>query len=100
MSSCTIIPGTTDCIFPFSGGFVFLISRATQPSAKAILELKTNAQVCLVSKSEKDKYAMISLVCEIKKKCNKLLNITKRNRLADIENKLVVTRGEKGEGAM
>ena len=44
---------------------------------------------------------MISLVCEIqKKKYNKLVNITKRNRLADIENKLVVTRGEKGEGAM
>ena len=38
---------------------------------------------------------MISLICGIKK--NKLVNI-KINRLTDIENKLVVTCGEKWEG--
>ena len=32
------------------------------------------------------------------KKYNKLLNITKRNRLTDIENKLVVTTGEREGG--
>ena len=31
------------------------------------------------------------------KKYNKLVNITKRNRLTDIENKLVVTSGERGK---
>ena len=101
VSSCTIIPGTTDCIFPFREGYVFLISRATQPSAKAILEFKTNAQVCLV-KQVRERQICYDITCmwNPKKKYNKLVNITKRNRLADIENKLVVTRGEKGEGAM
>ena len=32
------------------------------------------------------------------KKENKLVNITKRNRLTDMENKLVVTTGEREEG--
>ena len=32
------------------------------------------------------------------KKYNKLANITKKNRLTDIESKLVVTSGERGRG--
>ena len=32
------------------------------------------------------------------KKYNKLVNITKRSRLTDIENKLVVTSGERERG--
>ena len=40
---------------------------------------------------------MIPLICGISK-YNKLVNITKRNRLTDVENKLVVTRGEREWG--
>ena len=43
-----------------------------------------------ISQTEKDKYCMISLICGKSKIYNKLGNITK-NRLTDIENKLVVT---------
>ena len=34
------------------------------------------------------------------KKENKLVNVTKRNRLTDIENKSVVASGEWGEGTI
>ena len=40
---------------------------------------------------------MILLICE-SKKCNKLVNKTKRSRLTDIENKLVVISGEREVG--
>ena len=46
-----------------------------------------------ISQKDKDKYCMISIICGIKKKYNKLVNITKKSRLMDIENKLVVTNG-------
>ena len=39
-----------------------------------------------ISQTEKDKYCIISLY-------NKLVNITKRSRLTDLENKLVGTGG-------
>ena len=45
------------------------------------------------SKSEKDKY-MISLICGIFKKWYKWTCLQNRNRLADIESKLMVTKGE------
>ena len=50
------------------------------------------------SKSDKDKYYMISLVCEIwKKNRNELIYKTETD--TDFENKLVVTKGERwGEG--
>ena len=41
---------------------------------------------------------MVSLTCEIKKKTNKVLNITKRSRFTDLKIKLVVTSGEREEG--
>ena len=37
----------------------------------------------------------MSLTCRIKK-FNKLVNITKRSRLIDMENKLVITKERKG----
>ena len=48
------------------------------------------------SKSEKDKY-MISLICGIFKKWYKWTCLQNRNRLADIESKLMVTKGESEE---
>ena len=48
------------------------------------------------NQTEKDRYYMISLIVE-SKKYNKLVNITKRNRLTDTENKLVVTCGDRDE---
>ena len=51
-----------------------------------------------VSQTEKDKYHMISLILESKKKWYKLADIQNRNRLTDIENKLMVTKGERGGG--
>ena len=42
-----------------------------------------------VSKTEKNKYCMISLVCGIFKQ---------KNDINEQENKLVVTKGERGEG--
>ena len=48
------------------------------------------------NKSDKDKYCIISLICEI---YNKLVNITKKKKQhSDIENKLVTTSGEKEAG--
>ena len=40
-----------------------------------------------VSHKEKDKYHMISLICDIS-------DLQNRNRLTDIENRLVVAKGE------
>ena len=51
-----------------------------------------------VSQTEKDKYHMI-LICGILKKWYKWTYIQNRNRPTDIENKLMVTKGERqGEG--
>ena len=48
------------------------------------------------SMTEKDKYHLISLICGIFKKIQ--LNLfTKQNGLVDIENKLMVPKGERGE---
>ena len=49
--------------------------------------------IMLRSQTEKDKY------CK-KKKSNKLVNITKRSRLRDLKNKLVVTSGEREGGGV
>ena len=46
--------------------------------------------------TEKDKYCMISLICE-STKYHKLVNQI-RNRLTDIERKLVITSGEREGG--
>ena len=48
-----------------------------------------------VSQTEKDKY-MISLICGILKKMYKWSYLQNRNRVIDVENKLMVTKGEKG----
>ena len=51
-----------------------------------------------VSQTEKDKYHRISLICGILKMGQNNL-FTNRNRVTDIENKLMVTKGERqGEG--
>ena len=47
-----------------------------------------------VSQTEKDKYPMILLICGILKN-NTNEFIYKTNRLTDIENKLMVTKGER-----
>ena len=48
------------------------------------------------SKSDKDKY-MILLICSILKKVYKWAYLQNRNKVADVENKLIVTKGERGE---
>ena len=48
-----------------------------------------------VSQREKDKYHMILLICRIFKKMLQMNLFTNRNRLTDLENKLMVTKGEK-----
>ena len=52
------------------------------------------------SKSNKDKYHMIPLICGILKKLYKWTYLQKRNRLTDIENKLMVTKGERDRGGI
>ena len=49
-----------------------------------------------VSQIEKDKY-MILLICSILKKVYKWAYLQNRNKVADVENKLIVTKGERGE---
>ena len=51
-----------------------------------------------VSQTEKDKYLMISLICENLKMI--YINFFTKQRLTDIESKLMVTQGERwgGEG--
>ena len=48
------------------------------------------------SQTEKDKYHIVSLLCE-SKKWYKLTYIQNRNRPTDIENKFMVTKGKEGE---
>ena len=48
------------------------------------------------SKSEKDKHHMTQLYSESKKKWHKWTYLQNRNRLIDIENKSMVTEGERG----
>ena len=47
-----------------------------------------------VSQTEKDKYHMISLICGIQNMTQ--MYLWNRNTLADIENRLAVTKGEDG----
>ena len=49
------------------------------------------------SKSDKDKYHMISLICRIWKKKYKWTSLQNRNRVTDIENKFMDTK-EEGDG--
>ena len=51
------------------------------------------------SKSDLDKYHVISLTCRIKKKIQ-MNYLQIRNRLTDIENKLMITKRERGGGAI
>ena len=48
------------------------------------------------SKPDKDKYHMILLICGIWKKKIQINLFPKRNRLTDIENKFMVTKGGSG----
>ena len=52
-----------------------------------------------ISQAEKDKYYMISLICGILKNITNYL-IYKRKIDSDIENKLMVTKGERGGGGI
>ena len=49
-----------------------------------------------VSQTEKDKYHMISLICGILKKWYKWTYLQNRSRVTDVEDKLTVTKGERG----
>ena len=49
-------------------------------------------------KTEKDKYHMISVICGILKKWYKWAYLQNRNRLTDIENKLMNIKGERRGG--
>ena len=46
-----------------------------------------------VSQTEKDRYLMISLICEILKMIQ--INLFTKQRLTDIENKFIVTQGKR-----
>ena len=48
-----------------------------------------------VSPKKKDKYHLISLVCGIQKKWYKCTYLQNRNRVTDVENKPMVTKGER-----
>ena len=50
------------------------------------------------SQTEKEKYHMIPLIRGILKKWYKWTNLQKRNRVTDVENKLMVTKEERGIG--
>ena len=50
------------------------------------------------SQTEKDNYHMISLICQSKKRYTNKLVYKNRNRLTDIENQSLVTKGETREG--
>ena len=50
-----------------------------------------------ISQKEKGKYHMIPFMCETKIR-HKWIYLRNRNRLTDIENKLVVARGKVGGG--
>ena len=51
------------------------------------------------SKSEKNKYHDIVYMWNLKK-CHKWTYLQNRNRLTDIDNKLMVTKGERGGGGI
>ena len=64
------------------------------PSATTWMDLE-GIMLSEISQTEKNKYYMISHIWN--QKCNKLVNITKKDRLRD--NKLVIISGQKeGEG--
>ena len=48
-----------------------------------------------ISDTEKDKYCVFTYMCNLKNKTNERI-YQNRNELTDTENKLVVTRGERG----
>ena len=47
------------------------------------------------NRPDKDKYLMILLICGIQNKWYKWTYIQSRNRHTDIENKLILTKGER-----
>ena len=47
------------------------------------------------SHTKKDKYHMISLICRILKKMIQM-NLQNRNRLTNVEDKFMVTKGDRG----
>ena len=49
-----------------------------------------------VNQAEKDEYCMTALMCGILKKWYKWTYLQNRNRVKDVENNLMVTRGEGG----
>ena len=53
-------------------------------------------EIIILNKLEKDKYHMISLMWNLKI-WYKWTYLQNRNRVTDVENKLTVTRGERGE---
>ena len=66
------------------------------PSAMTWMDLEI-VILSEVSQIEKDKYHMILLICSILKKVYKWAYLQHRNKVADVENKLIVTKGERGE---
>ena len=68
------------------------------PFAATWMDLET-VILSELSQTEKDKYHMMSLICA-SKKLYKRTYLQNRNRLTDIENILVVTKGERGWGGI
>ena len=66
------------------------------PSAATWMDLEI-ITLSEVSQKEKDGYNMISLICGIFKKWYKWTYLQNRNRSTDIENELMVNKGE-GQG--
>ena len=65
------------------------------PFAATWMEVE-NIILCEVSLTEKDKYHMISLIRGILKNDTNELYLENRDTFTDIEDKLMVTKGERG----
>ena len=67
------------------------------PFAEMWMDLETVTQ-SEVSQKEKNKYRIISLICGIQKNGIDELICKAEIRVTDVENKLMVTKGGKGDG--
>ena len=78
--------------------YVAVKKNEIMPFAAAWLDLEIII-LSEVSQTERDKYHMISLICESKIQ-HTWTYLQNRSRLSDIENRLVVSKGEGWIGSM
>ena len=84
------------CKLGGGGGTTYLRQKAEHFAATWMdLEMIILSEV---SQAEKDKYHMMWLICRILKKRYRWTYLQSRNRLTNIENKLLVTKGKGGRG--